>query len=331
MQIINFVNQYTPKQTKPWAKRPVSNIRYLTVHYTAATGNRNYQDLANMVARVHINQNGWPGIGYHYLIAKDGTIAQTNHIQDITYHDKNNTNSVGICLDGYFHPPHNEQVPKKQLDSLYWLLTKLMNELKIPKENIRPHREAPKNNTSCCGDILVKQLKQWLNNENETIYMTEEQTNQILQFIDNSEGIAEKEPLKELIKQDNYYEAFDRLISGNNAKKEMLDTQGSKIDETNQHLIERRKIIESQEKEIERLQKIYSECLDKKKLLTDTIEKLEKDNKEKKSLADLAFSDAKYNRAKLKKQGIKLLLLLLLLIGTIIIMLSALILSKFTF
>ena len=52
-------------------------------------------------ARYHVQTRGWPGIGYHFVIQKDGGIYQTNRLDTISYHvSGQNTNSIGICGTG---------------------------------------------------------------------------------------------------------------------------------------------------------------------------------------------------------------------------------------
>ncbi len=63
-------------------------------------------------ARYHVNSLDWPGIGYHFVIEKDGTIKWCNDINLRSYHvGKFNNQSVGICLSGDFRTdiPTDEQ------------------------------------------------------------------------------------------------------------------------------------------------------------------------------------------------------------------------------
>ena len=55
---------------------------------------------ADVITRWH-RQRGWKGIGYHYLIDRDGTVAEGRPIEKVGAHVKgHNTGSVGVCLIG---------------------------------------------------------------------------------------------------------------------------------------------------------------------------------------------------------------------------------------
>ena len=66
------------------------------------------------VAAIHRwhKQNGWAGIGYHYIIRKDGSIERGRPLDTIGAHTYNrNDNTVGICVVGNFElsRPTSEQ------------------------------------------------------------------------------------------------------------------------------------------------------------------------------------------------------------------------------
>ncbi|OGK10591.1 MAG: hypothetical protein A2Y63_06690 [Candidatus Riflebacteria bacterium RBG_13_59_9] len=98
-------------------------------------------------ARYHVYVNGWPGIGYHYVISREGTVYKTNALSTISYHARGaNMESVGLCLVGNF----NLDIPSgQQLDSLNSLLLILRHHL--PRSRVVLHREVPSARTSCPG------------------------------------------------------------------------------------------------------------------------------------------------------------------------------------
>ena len=53
-------------QTGEYDKRPNEGINYQVIHHTG-TGTTS-QTYSNTIARYHVEQNGWPAIGYHFLI-----------------------------------------------------------------------------------------------------------------------------------------------------------------------------------------------------------------------------------------------------------------------
>lgn len=99
-------------------------------------------------ARYHVNANGWPSIGYSYVIEPDGTIKFCNPINWRTYHVGNSNNfSVGICLTGDFR---YEEPTDEQKESLRLLVARLKKE--YPQiDRVRSHDEYPDYYwKSCC-------------------------------------------------------------------------------------------------------------------------------------------------------------------------------------
>jgi len=118
---INNIIDKLPKGKGAYLKRALSKIKYIVVHHAAADGFTAFD-----YALWHI-QRGWPGIGYHYVIEKNGTINQTNTLDTVSYHVKdNNTASIGISLSGNL----SKQPPtKEQMDSLIKLIKSLKKQL----------------------------------------------------------------------------------------------------------------------------------------------------------------------------------------------------------
>ena len=56
---------------------------------------------AEWIRKIHVDQNGWSDIGYHFVIRRDGTIENGRPIERIGAHCKgHNSNTIGICLVG---------------------------------------------------------------------------------------------------------------------------------------------------------------------------------------------------------------------------------------
>lgn len=81
-------------------------------------------------------KRGWRGIGYHYVIRRDGEIEIGRPEAEIGAHTRgHNKNSIGICLIGtarFTHP---------QYRSLMSLLDNLMDKFQIRISNIYGHNE----------------------------------------------------------------------------------------------------------------------------------------------------------------------------------------------
>lgn len=112
---------------------------------------------AEEIHKFHQEVNGWAGIGYHYVIRKDGTIEQGRKPLAIGAHAyQHNKNSVGICVAGNFELV---KVPTVQMDSLKLLTAWLCHKYKLnpmQKGVIVGHRDL--NDTSCPGNNLYKKI-----------------------------------------------------------------------------------------------------------------------------------------------------------------------------
>jgi len=152
----NFIidNRYydwsLPRSTiNEYDKRNLNQIEQIIVHHSGVTG-QTVEDYA----RYHVSSNGWPGIGYHYVIEKDGTITQGNPLDNISYHVAGqNTKSIGIGLSGNFEI---EQPTQIQMEALTWLIAHVREGL--PQElEVYGHKDFAA--TSCPGVNLYGELQ----------------------------------------------------------------------------------------------------------------------------------------------------------------------------
>lgn len=155
MEIINNIHKYK-LPSRYWYQRPVKNITRLTIHHDAIPNNGRLtdQEVLTNIKNTHTSR-GYPGASYHFWISKKGLIYQLNNYSDITYHDSTNSDSIGICLNGYFHPNYNEKPTALQLQAMKWLLDKLCTkhpEFPADFDDIRGHRE--RSATACPGMYL---------------------------------------------------------------------------------------------------------------------------------------------------------------------------------
>ena len=128
IKVENIVNDLDKHPTKVYSNRNLDQIDKIILHHFASDGT------PYAVAKYHIrpDKNNWPGIGYHYVIAKDGTIYQTNYLHTISYHVAGqNTSSIGIALEGNFEIEPHIQV---QIDSLNKLIPYLRSHFTQPLE-----------------------------------------------------------------------------------------------------------------------------------------------------------------------------------------------------
>ena len=150
--IVDVVDKLEKNPDKHYDTRPLSQITHISVHHSATPANISL----DLIAKYHVETHGWPGIGYHFYIKPDGTIYQTNRLETISYHTRdNNSYTVGICVAGTF----NDTVPTPaQMNSAAHLIAWLMEKLDIPLENVKGHKEYV--STQCPGEEWLKD-KRW--------------------------------------------------------------------------------------------------------------------------------------------------------------------------
>ena len=132
--------------------RSLTQVEYLAIHHTAAPDTQTPEDIANF----HIQSNGWGGIGYHFLIAKDGTVYYVGDISCARANVANlNEQVIGICLMGNFT---QGRIPSDaQLDSAHKLCEFFItNYPDLPNvtgwDKVKGHKELPGQSTACPGD-----------------------------------------------------------------------------------------------------------------------------------------------------------------------------------
>lgn len=114
--ITDLVGKLPVHPVNKYDQRDLCDITRVVIHHTAIEWKRlKGLDRANIVkhiqaiARIHRMSNGWPGIGYHYVIGPGGTIYRTNTLTTVSNHVyKGNTPSIGICMIGRFDAGHDD-------------------------------------------------------------------------------------------------------------------------------------------------------------------------------------------------------------------------------
>lgn len=152
---------------------------YLVIHHTGSGDDKNYDFTAEQIHSWHLNQ-GWAGIGYHYVVRKDGTVEQGRPHWTVGSHAQgHNWESIGIHLSGDFtlEAPTTEQVESAAL-----LIANLCTDYGLPidRQHVFGHREVGE--TSCPGDVLFDMLGEivgkaiWYSQQDETTEGENEET-----------------------------------------------------------------------------------------------------------------------------------------------------------
>ena len=125
----------------------------IVVHHT---GDPQDDDLsAEEIHRIHQIGNGWAGIGYHYVIRKNGQVEIGRPDWAIGSHAYGyNSHSIGVHVCGNFEIAKPTEY---QVESLAYLLGWLCDEYNLnPREDIVAHRDLMP--TACCGENLYDML-----------------------------------------------------------------------------------------------------------------------------------------------------------------------------
>lgn len=112
---------------------------------------------AAAIHRAHL-ANGWAGIGYHYVIRKDGTIERGRPLATVGAHaEGQNYHTVGINVTGNFQKEIPTKAQIQSLEDLVFWLCKTYDLQPGPK-TIVGHRD--ENSTDCPGENLYRLLPQ---------------------------------------------------------------------------------------------------------------------------------------------------------------------------
>lgn len=127
-------------------------------------GNTNADVSAATVHQWHL-ANGWAGIGYHFLIRKDGTIEQGRPMGTIGAHCYGeNNHTVGINLVGNFMTAQPETAQMRSAARLIAAVCRFYG-MQPGKNTIFGHRDF--NATACPGDNLYARLPELIEGSRE--------------------------------------------------------------------------------------------------------------------------------------------------------------------
>lgn len=129
----------------------------VVIHHTAGSPNCCIND----IAKIHLAEHKWSGIGYHYYIDKDGVVYNLRSENEIVPHSYNfNSNAVAICLAGNFN---NYEPTKAQWQSLLILTRKVLKTHNLSTKDVYKHGQMYGNATECCGKLFdIKKLREEL-------------------------------------------------------------------------------------------------------------------------------------------------------------------------
>ncbi len=152
MKIHSIQHQLMTHSTKKYQCRTLSDIHQIVIHHSATRNGTPFS-----YANYHVTQHGWPGIGYHYVIQKDGTVYKCNQLTTISYHvSGHNRRSVGICLTGDFRL---EEPTTLQYRQALALTQQLLETLSLSTSHVFGHRELRGHHSNHCPGISMVQFR----------------------------------------------------------------------------------------------------------------------------------------------------------------------------
>ena len=140
---------------KLYSRRPSAAIEKIAVHHSLTKSGS-----AKSFAQYHVNHNDWPGIGYHFVIEKDGVLKWCNDLEAKSYHvGKSNKKAIGICIVGDFR---EETLEERQLSPLMKLLKFLVLEFGLTANDVLGHNEFEGYDNKACPSLDVNRIRESL-------------------------------------------------------------------------------------------------------------------------------------------------------------------------
>ena len=175
---MSTIDELPKHGTKKYKTRLLSDIKYIVIHHSAT---KNGSPLS--FAKYHVESRNWPGIGYHYVIGKDGIIHKTNNLTTMSYHAGScNRQGIGICLIGNFEEDRPTQEQYNALAKLTKELQKKYSWLIIKKHKDLTKTNCPGNNfdITYLQTLLQPKIYDELEKENAELKSKLEQIKKIL-------------------------------------------------------------------------------------------------------------------------------------------------------
>lgn len=145
----------SPRWPFPKKTRDLSKIRYITIHHSGTTTRQNTSIEAWNA--YHTKTKSWSHIGYHFCIGyleRGGRMGlyQTNRIEQITWHDARNYDTIGVVIAGDLRTGKDDTPTAEQADLFGRLIAWLMPQLPGPI-TIVGHNHFQR--TACPGSLDV--------------------------------------------------------------------------------------------------------------------------------------------------------------------------------
>ncbi len=144
-----------------WGARPARSTRprhtpdRITIHHTVQ-GDVSGTAAVRAVQNIHMDDNGWADVGYHFIVDRDGTIYEGNPELLVGAHvASQNTGNLGIAMVGSFD---RETLDAPQKRAVAALVNHLASRYSIPITRARVKGHGERLATACPGDVDLDEL-----------------------------------------------------------------------------------------------------------------------------------------------------------------------------
>lgn len=144
---------------------------YFTIHASATPPSMDID--IDWIRDIHVNENSWSDVGYHYFIQRDGTVQQGRPEHRMGAHVKShNKKNIGICMAGGLKEG-TEEPEDNFTDAQYRALTELLTELheRYPQASIRGHNEFSGHESRGCPCFDVESYRKYIKEAWYALYL----------------------------------------------------------------------------------------------------------------------------------------------------------------
>lgn len=141
--------------SRTYSRRSLNRVTTIILHHTGVLSSKRprggWLTTVKAIAKYHVVNKNWPGIGYHYLIAPDGVVYKCNAVSALSWHATGgNTHGIGVSLMGNFERQKPTALQLEAADALVHEIKRNMPQV----VNVVPHRLVKGSATACPGKNL---------------------------------------------------------------------------------------------------------------------------------------------------------------------------------
>ena len=145
-------------------------IKYVTIHAAATYPSMDID--VDWIKSIHVNQNGWSDVGYHFFIKRDGELQKGRSLDRTGAHvGNNNTGNIGVCMAGGLKEGTKE--PEDNFTDQQWItLNKLLADIceSYPQIVIMGHNGFKGYESRGCPCFDWKSYREWFVGVQKSLY-----------------------------------------------------------------------------------------------------------------------------------------------------------------